>query len=185
MTRHRIALVGLGMAVTPHAKSLLDLADRVEVAWAMSPSAARRDSFAARFPFPAADNLGAILADRSISAVAVLLRPTRTWRSRANWQRPASTSCSRNRSRSRLRAPSSWLRPARRWRYARCRAAAPLQAGGGATGRHPAGRGRWARSSTARRASAYGGRRATTMSRPRHASARRGRAADAGHSPST
>jgi UDP-N-acetyl-2-amino-2-deoxyglucuronate dehydrogenase len=75
MTRHRIALVGLGMAVTPHAKSLLDLADRVEVAWAMSPSAARRDSFAARFPFPAADNLGAILADRSISAVAVLTPP--------------------------------------------------------------------------------------------------------------
>ena len=32
MSRHRIAIIGLGMAVTPHAKSLLDLADRVEVA---------------------------------------------------------------------------------------------------------------------------------------------------------
>ena len=32
MPRHRIALVGLGMAVTPHAKSLLDLRDRAEVA---------------------------------------------------------------------------------------------------------------------------------------------------------
>ena len=74
-TRHRIAVVGLGMAVTPHAKSLLDLADRVEVAWAMSPSAARRASFAARFPFPTADDLGAILADRSIAAVAVLTPP--------------------------------------------------------------------------------------------------------------
>jgi predicted dehydrogenase len=75
MARHRIALVGLGMAVTPHAKSLLDLADRVEVAWAISPSAARRDSFAARFAFPTADNLGAILEDRSITAVAVLTPP--------------------------------------------------------------------------------------------------------------
>ena len=52
MPRHRIALIGLGMAVTPHAKSLLDLEDRVEVAYAMSPSAARREAFAARFPFP-------------------------------------------------------------------------------------------------------------------------------------
>ncbi len=33
MSRHRIAIIGLGMAVTPHAKSLLDLADRVEVAY--------------------------------------------------------------------------------------------------------------------------------------------------------
>lgn len=30
MSRHRIAIIGLGMAVTPHAKSLLDLRDRVE-----------------------------------------------------------------------------------------------------------------------------------------------------------
>jgi hypothetical protein len=30
----RIALIGLGMAVTPHAQSLRDLADRVEVAGA-------------------------------------------------------------------------------------------------------------------------------------------------------
>ena len=75
MTRHRIAVVGLGMAVTPHAKSLLDLADRVEVAYALSPSAARRASFAARFPFPTADNLTAILEDSSITAVAVLTPP--------------------------------------------------------------------------------------------------------------
>ena len=66
MPRHRIALIGLGMAVTPHAKSLLDLGDRVEVAWAMSPSAARREAFAARFPFPTTDSLGGILEDRSI-----------------------------------------------------------------------------------------------------------------------
>ncbi len=39
--RPRIALVGLGMAITPHAESYLKLADRVEVAWAWSPPQAR------------------------------------------------------------------------------------------------------------------------------------------------
>ena len=39
----RVGIVGLGMAVTPHAKSLLDLANRVTVAAAYSPSAARRE----------------------------------------------------------------------------------------------------------------------------------------------
>jgi predicted dehydrogenase len=75
MPRRRIALIGLGMAVTPHAKSLVDLADRAEVVCAMSPSAARRAAFRSRFPFPTADSLEAILADRSIAAAAVLTPP--------------------------------------------------------------------------------------------------------------
>ena len=76
MTRRRVALVGLGMAVTPHARSLVDLADRVEVAWAFSPSAARRAAFAARFPFPLCDRLDVILADSSVSAVMLLTPPS-------------------------------------------------------------------------------------------------------------
>jgi predicted dehydrogenase len=75
MTRHRIALIGLGMAVTPHARSLLDLNDRAEVAYAMSPSEGRRQSFAGRFPFPTTDNLAPILDDRSIGIAAVLTPP--------------------------------------------------------------------------------------------------------------
>ena len=75
MSRHRIALVGLGMAVTPHAKSLLDLEDRAEVACAMSPTAARRAAFSARFPFPTAESLAPILEDRGIGVVAVLTPP--------------------------------------------------------------------------------------------------------------
>jgi predicted dehydrogenase len=75
MERTRIALIGLGMAVTPHAKSALDLADRVEVALAFSPSAARRAKFAAQFPFPQCDRLETILEDRSIGAIAVLTPP--------------------------------------------------------------------------------------------------------------
>jgi predicted dehydrogenase len=75
MTRRRIALVGLGMAVTPHAKSLADLQDRVEVVWAMSRSQERRAAFAARFPFPTTGDLERIADDRSISAVGVLTPP--------------------------------------------------------------------------------------------------------------
>jgi len=37
MTKVRIAIVGLGMAVTPHAKGLIDLSETVEVAAAFSP----------------------------------------------------------------------------------------------------------------------------------------------------
>src|SRR5262245_34627862 len=71
----RVALVGLGMAVTPHAKSLLDLKDRAQVAYAYSPSAARRAKFKERFPFPQCERLETILGDRSVNAVLVLTPP--------------------------------------------------------------------------------------------------------------
>jgi predicted dehydrogenase len=63
------------MAVTPHAKSLIDLSDRVEVAWAFSPSEARRRAFAERFPFPLAESLDQVLADDSVEAVLILTPP--------------------------------------------------------------------------------------------------------------
>ena len=75
MKRQRIAIVGLGMAVAPHAKSAVDLAARVEVACVYSPSAARRASFGKTFAFPLCDSLDAILNDSSIDAVAVLTPP--------------------------------------------------------------------------------------------------------------
>jgi UDP-N-acetyl-2-amino-2-deoxyglucuronate dehydrogenase len=71
----RLALVGLGMAVAPHAKSLLDLKERVELACAFSPSAERRKAFAERFAFPLCDRLETILEDRSIAAVLILTPP--------------------------------------------------------------------------------------------------------------
>ena len=71
----RVAIVGLGMAVTPHAKSLLDLKDRAQVAYAFSPSSERRARFAERFPFPQCDRLETILEDRSVDAVLVLTPP--------------------------------------------------------------------------------------------------------------
>src|ERR1044072_9491196 len=75
MRKHRIAIIGLGMAVTPHAKSLVDLQDRVEVAAAFSPSEARRKAFGEKFPFSLADDLDAILADQSIDCVEILTPP--------------------------------------------------------------------------------------------------------------
>jgi UDP-N-acetyl-2-amino-2-deoxyglucuronate dehydrogenase len=75
MTRHRIALIGLGMAVTPHARSLLDLRDRVEVAYAFSRSEARRRAFAARFDFPITGDLDRIFDDPSVDAVLILTPP--------------------------------------------------------------------------------------------------------------
>src|SRR4051812_1505743 len=73
--RQRIAIVGLGMAVAPHAKSLMDLSDGVEVACAFSPSVARRISFGKSFLFPQCTSLDTILQDASIDAVAVLTPP--------------------------------------------------------------------------------------------------------------
>jgi predicted dehydrogenase len=73
--RPRIALVGLGMAIKPHAESYLDLANRVEVAWAWSPSAARRAAFAERYPFPLAESLDQILSDDSVTAVGIQTPP--------------------------------------------------------------------------------------------------------------
>jgi UDP-N-acetyl-2-amino-2-deoxyglucuronate dehydrogenase len=71
----KVALAGLGMAVTPHAKSLLDLKGRAEVAYAFSPSAGRRGKFASQFKFNLCDKLETILADASVQAVAVLSPP--------------------------------------------------------------------------------------------------------------
>lgn len=70
-----IALVGLGMAAAPHAKSLLDLAAEAPVIGAFSPSRARREAFAARFPFPLSDDLDALLADPRVGAALILAPP--------------------------------------------------------------------------------------------------------------
>jgi len=72
VTKTRIAIVGLGMAVTPHARGLMDLADTVEVVHAYARSEGRRQAFGAKFPFPLCDSLDTILNDDSVEAVAVL-----------------------------------------------------------------------------------------------------------------
>jgi predicted dehydrogenase len=75
MAKTRIAVIGLGMAVAPHARSLVDLADRVEVAACYSPTEARRRTFAETYGLPVSGDLDAIFADRGIDAVMLLTPP--------------------------------------------------------------------------------------------------------------
>ena len=73
--RLRVAVIGLGMASGPHARSLMDLRDKVEVAAVFSPSLQRREAFAATWGFPACDSIEKIFADTSITAVLLLTPP--------------------------------------------------------------------------------------------------------------
>jgi predicted dehydrogenase len=71
----RVAIIGLGMAVRPHARSLVDLSDRVEVAYGFSRSEERRRAFAEQFDFPLTGDLQAIARDPSVGAVMILTPP--------------------------------------------------------------------------------------------------------------
>ncbi len=71
----RIGIIGLGMASAPHARSLLDLGERVQVAAAFSPTPARRDAFAKAWATPVVDDIDKIFADTSIDAVLILTPP--------------------------------------------------------------------------------------------------------------
>lgn len=71
-----IAIIGLGPASLPHSKSLLDLADRSQVRWAVSRSRARADAFSQQFPFPVTTDLDAVLADPAVDAAIVLTPPS-------------------------------------------------------------------------------------------------------------
>jgi len=74
-TKLRTAIIGLGMGAPPHAQSLLDLNDRVEVVGAFSPTASRREAFAKRYGMPVIDNMDAIFGDASIDYVIILTPP--------------------------------------------------------------------------------------------------------------
>jgi predicted dehydrogenase len=75
MARHRIGVIGLGMALKPHALSLKDLADRVEVAAAFAPSRERRGEAAKTWRFPVVDSLAGVLGDKSVDTVLILTPP--------------------------------------------------------------------------------------------------------------
>ena len=75
MKKIGIAVIGLGPASQPHAQSLVDLADRVEVRWAVSRSAEKTRAFAERYPFPVTTDMDAAIADPAVEAVIVLTPP--------------------------------------------------------------------------------------------------------------
>jgi len=67
-----IAVIGLGNALEPHAKSLLDLKDRARVVWAAARSDARTQAAADRFGFPVTTDVARAIADPAVDAVIVL-----------------------------------------------------------------------------------------------------------------
>lgn len=70
-----IGIVGLGLAVKPHALALRDLADKVRVVGGYSPTPARRHEFAASWGFPVVDSLDALLHERAVDALLILTPP--------------------------------------------------------------------------------------------------------------
>ena len=75
MVKHRIGIIGLGMALKPHALSLKDLQERVEVAAAFAPSRERREAAAKTYGLPVVDSIEAILGDRTIDCALILAPP--------------------------------------------------------------------------------------------------------------
>ena len=75
MGRRRVGVIGLGMAASPHAQSLVELVDRVDVAGCYSPTPTRRAAFARSFGLPVVDRLETLLDDPTVSAMLVLTPP--------------------------------------------------------------------------------------------------------------
>ena len=70
-----IAVIGLGMAAAPHAKSLQELQHRVTVKAAYSRTENTRKAFTEQYGFPSVSDPSDILDDDAISAVLLLTPP--------------------------------------------------------------------------------------------------------------
>lgn len=67
-----VAIIGLGNALQPHARSLVDLADRARVVWAAASSEARLPAVAERYGFPTTTDIARAITDPAVHAVMVL-----------------------------------------------------------------------------------------------------------------
>ena len=67
-----IAVIGLGAALSPHGKSLVDLKDRVQVVHAVARGPDSRRAAAAQFGFPVSGDAMAAIADPAVDAVMIL-----------------------------------------------------------------------------------------------------------------
>ena len=75
MSRLVLGIIGLGPASEPHAKSLHELAEQVEVRLAASRGEDKAQAFHQRFGFPVTTDIDALIADPAIQAVLVLTPP--------------------------------------------------------------------------------------------------------------
>jgi predicted dehydrogenase len=67
-----LAIIGLGNALAPHAKAVLDLAARVRVVHAVARNEEQRRIVAERYGFPTNGDLAAAIADPRVDAVLIL-----------------------------------------------------------------------------------------------------------------
>ena len=67
-----VAIIGLGNALEPHAKSLLDLKDRTRVVWAAATSETRTRAAAERWGFPVTTDSMRAISDPAVEAVLIL-----------------------------------------------------------------------------------------------------------------
>ena len=67
-----VSVIGLGNALQPHARSLVDLADRVRVVWAAASSEKRLANVAERYGFPTTSDVTRAIEDPAVDAVIVL-----------------------------------------------------------------------------------------------------------------
>jgi predicted dehydrogenase len=67
-----ISVIGLGNALQPHARALVDLADRVRVVWAAASSETRLKDVADRYGFPTTTDITRAIEDPAVDAVMVL-----------------------------------------------------------------------------------------------------------------
>jgi predicted dehydrogenase len=75
MSRIGIGIIGLGLAVKPHALALRDLSERVQVIGGYSPTPERRREFERTYGLPSVESREALLADSRVEAVLVLTPP--------------------------------------------------------------------------------------------------------------
>ena len=75
MRQLRAAIIGLGPASEPHAKSLIELRDSIQVVAAVSRSAARVAAFTRRFDLPGSTDIDGVIANPDIDFVLVLTPP--------------------------------------------------------------------------------------------------------------
>jgi predicted dehydrogenase len=67
-----VSVIGLGNALQPHARSLVDLANRARVVWAAASSETRLKDVADRYGFPTTTDITRAIEDPAVDAVLVL-----------------------------------------------------------------------------------------------------------------
>lgn len=70
-----LAIVGLGLALTPHMASLFELSDRVNLIAGVTRSAERAAEFQSRYAISATPDLDRVLANPELDAVLLLTPP--------------------------------------------------------------------------------------------------------------